>query len=83
MLAGLKTTVTGDTLVSSSAVAKAVEGQPLRGPTVPEPVVFCSMDPPSLSQVKDFERGLENLCREDPSLRVSQGDVIHNMCPHR
>jgi len=71
VIAGLKVSVTGDTLVSSQSVAKNWTGK-LVGPTVPEPVVFCSVDPPSLSKMKQFQLGLTNLSREDPSLRVRE-----------
>ena len=36
----------------------------------PEPVFFCSVEPPSLSQQRQLEIALSNLEREDPSLRV-------------
>jgi len=57
--------------VASHTVAKNWTGK-LVGPTVPEPVVFCSVDPPSLSKMKQFQLGLTNLSREDPSLRVRE-----------
>ena len=44
----------------------------LASPHVPEPVFFCSVEPPSLSQQKQFELALACLAREDPSLRVRQ-----------
>lgn len=42
------------------------------GLTVPEPVFFCSIEPPSLSAHSVLEQALVQLQREDPSLRVSQ-----------
>ena len=48
---------------SSSAV--------LAGPLVPEPVFFCSVEPPSLAAQKQFDLALAALAREDPSLRVT------------
>jgi hypothetical protein len=44
----------------------------LASPHVPEPVFFCSVEAPSLSQQKQFELALACLAREDPSLRVKQ-----------
>ncbi|VEN49354.1 unnamed protein product [Callosobruchus maculatus] len=41
------------------------------GVTPPEPVFFCSIEPPSLSQQTALEHALHELQREDPSLRVS------------
>lgn len=43
------------------------------GVTVPEPVFFCSIEPPSLGAQSSLEQALIELQREDPSLRV-----IHN-----
>ena len=37
---------------------------------IPEPVFFCSIEPPSMGKQKELERALERLEREDPSLRV-------------
>lgn len=39
--------------------------------TIPEPVFFCSVEPPSLSYQNALEKALKELQREDPSLRVS------------
>ena len=41
------------------------------GGQVPEPVFFCSIDPPSLSSQTALEVALSELQREDPSLRVT------------
>lgn len=38
----------------------------------PEPVFFCSIEPPSLSAQSALEQALIELQREDASLRVSQ-----------
>ncbi|RZC34417.1 ribosome-releasing factor 2, mitochondrial, partial [Asbolus verrucosus] len=40
------------------------------GPQVPEPVFFCSIEPPSLAYQTALEQALNELQREDPSLRV-------------
>jgi len=70
VLSGLKETVTGDTLTLSASDAKSI----LPGPSVPNPVVYCSMEPPSLSLENQFNRGLAALAREDPSLQVKKDE---------
>lgn len=39
--------------------------------TVPEPVFFCSIEPPSLAYQTALDQALADLQREDPSLRVT------------
>lgn len=41
------------------------------GRTVPEPVFFCSIEPPSISYQSALDTALNELQREDPSLRVT------------
>lgn len=41
------------------------------GPQIPEPVFFCSIEPPSLAYQNALEQALNELQREDPSLRVT------------
>lgn len=41
------------------------------GRSVPEPVFFCSIEPPSLAYQTALENALIELQREDPSLRVT------------
>eukprot|EP00095_Tigriopus_kingsejongensis_P002121 maker-scaffold447_size167621-snap-gene-0.48 protein:Tk02121 transcript:maker-scaffold447_size167621-snap-gene-0.48-mRNA-1 annotation:"ribosome-releasing factor mitochondrial-like" len=83
VIAGLKETFTGDTLVPSASQAKAVvqawEAEPgdLPSPylseiTIPDPVFFCSVEPESMRGQLTLDRALTNLVREDPSLHVSQ-----------
>ncbi|KAJ8028865.1 Ribosome-releasing factor 2, mitochondrial [Holothuria leucospilota] len=83
---GLKKTVTGDTLVASQPAFKLAtkaysQGQSeqkkdtpslplLEGVTVPQPVFFCTIEPPSQAFQDDLDKALENLQREDPSLHV-------------
>ncbi|KAJ3605275.1 hypothetical protein NHX12_027325 [Muraenolepis orangiensis] len=80
---GLKQTVTGDTIVSSKASAAAAArranrdqgletkaGVILSGVEVPEPVFFCSIEPPTMAKQADLENALDCLQREDPSLKV-------------
>ncbi|KAM9735718.1 ribosome-releasing factor 2, mitochondrial isoform 2-T2 [Menidia menidia] len=80
---GLKQTVTGDTIVSSKASAAAAarraqnEGGTekntsiiLSGVEVPDPVFFCTIEPPTMAKQADLENALNCLQREDPSLKV-------------
>lgn len=39
-------------------------------PQIPDPVFFCSIEPPSMVQQQPLETALEQLHREDPSLRI-------------
>ncbi|KAK0088909.1 hypothetical protein PV325_010230 [Microctonus aethiopoides] len=84
-LAGLKWTVSGDLLtVNQSAASRAKivyekrkklkinESENLfASGTIPEPVFFCSIEPPSLSSQSALDTALQELAREDPSLRVT------------
>jgi len=77
VLSGLKLATTGDTILDPTLKPKKndednIEDSLLIAPVVPEPVFFCSVEPPSLSAQKQFDYALECLSREDPSLRVSQ-----------
>ena len=82
VVSGLKDTFTGDTLAASQTAASAARKRAggadgsaaLLGVPVPEPVFFCSVEPPSLSKAKALEEALERLQREDPSLRVTQNE---------
>ncbi|XP_072530120.1 ribosome-releasing factor 2, mitochondrial [Salminus brasiliensis] len=42
----------------------------LAGVEVPEPVFFCSIEPPTMSKQADLDHALNCLQREDPSLKV-------------
>uniref|UniRef100_A0A9J8ARL0 GTP dependent ribosome recycling factor mitochondrial 2 n=2 Tax=Cyprinus carpio TaxID=7962 RepID=A0A9J8ARL0_CYPCA len=42
----------------------------LAGVEVPEPVFFCSIEPPTLAKLADLEHAFNCLQREDPSLKV-------------
>ncbi|KAK9975097.1 hypothetical protein ABG768_023156 [Culter alburnus] len=42
----------------------------LAGVEVPEPVFFCSIEPPTMAKQADLEHALNCLQREDPSLKV-------------
>jgi elongation factor G len=78
VVSGLRETITGDTLVSSSSYAKAHPELQQAGVEVPDPVFFCTIEPPSMSKQKQLELALNNLAREDPSLRVIISDEAAN-----
>ncbi|XP_068241002.1 ribosome-releasing factor 2, mitochondrial [Palaemon carinicauda] len=80
VVTGLKGTRTGDTLVASQSLAKSVQKASLKSKTevpllmglqIPDPVFFCSIEAPSLSQSKHLEEALDQLQKEDPSLKVT------------
>lgn len=87
VLSGL-TCITGDTLVNDPEdVKKAklnyISDNPgtseddvpvLAGPKVPDPVFFCTIEPPSSSKEKPLDIALKCLQREDPSLKVVPND---------
>lgn len=53
----------------------------LAGILVPEPVFFCSIEPPSLAAQKALDNALSCLTREDPSLMVIKCNCfIHINC---
>ncbi|KAF9891004.1 Ribosome-releasing factor 2, mitochondrial [Aspergillus nanangensis] len=75
VVAGLKHTRTGDTLVTYTG-NKASPPEPLntlqlRPIAVPPPVFFASVEPHSLSEEKRLQECLAMLLREDPSLHVT------------
>ncbi|XP_068784948.1 ribosome-releasing factor 2, mitochondrial-like isoform X2 [Struthio camelus] len=47
-----------------------VESLLLAGVEVPEPVFFCTIEPPSVAKQPDLDNALSCLQREDPSLKV-------------
>ncbi|XP_071453896.1 ribosome-releasing factor 2, mitochondrial isoform X1 [Hetaerina americana] len=86
VISGLKDTITGDMITSSSAVANAAKSYLIQvtgmdaetlekkfgqSSYVPDPVFFCSVEPASQAYEKSLERALNELVREDPSLKVS------------
>ncbi|KAL0270250.1 UNVERIFIED_CONTAM: hypothetical protein PYX00_007722 [Menopon gallinae] len=84
---GLQATRVGDLVTSSSAVLndakKLLESKRnvkinedlndvfAVGALIPDPVFFCSIEPPSSIYQKDLDRALAQLAHEDPSLRVN------------
>ncbi|CAG0887056.1 unnamed protein product [Cyprideis torosa] len=89
VVSGVKDVLTGDTICQSASVASIAakragksatekdkgnaKGQ-LVGLETPNPVFFCSIEPPSLSSQKDLDFALERLQREDPSLMVKSDE---------
>lgn len=86
-LTGLKYTFTGDLLTNSATSASRAKKQMesktshgteeieklfSAGTNVPDPVFFCTIEPPSLTYVTPLELALQELEKQDPSLRVSQ-----------
>ncbi|KAM6110057.1 LOW QUALITY PROTEIN: ribosome-releasing factor 2, mitochondrial [Phoenicopterus ruber ruber] len=47
-----------------------VESLLLAGVEVPDPVFFCTIEPPSMARQQDLDNALSCLQREDPSLKV-------------
>ncbi|KAI1377516.1 P-loop containing nucleoside triphosphate hydrolase protein [Hypoxylon crocopeplum] len=76
-IAGLKVARTGDTLLTFSS-GKAPQTDlatiQVRPPEIPPAVAFIVLDAYSLTGAKALEEALENLSREDPSLRWSQDE---------
>lgn len=83
-VAGLKNTVTGDLVTTSASTANRAKQAMLKqdqpdyvndffasGVKLLDPVFFCSIEPPSLLAQSALEVALQELQREDPSLRVS------------
>ncbi|XP_025159248.1 ribosome-releasing factor 2, mitochondrial isoform X1 [Harpegnathos saltator] len=85
-VAGLKNTVTGDLVTISANIANRAKQAMLKensdhtedvnnffasGMKLLDPVFFCSIEPPSLSAQTPLEIALQELQREDPSLRVN------------
>uniref|UniRef100_A0A670Y2S5 Ribosome-releasing factor 2, mitochondrial n=1 Tax=Pseudonaja textilis TaxID=8673 RepID=A0A670Y2S5_PSETE len=60
----------GRNVESARGQAKEVQNLLLAGIEVPEPVFFCTIEPPSMAKQPDLEHALICLQREDPSLKV-------------
>lgn len=87
---GLKYTVVGDLVTTNASTASAAHKKllKLKGPDnssdindlfgirakIPDPVFFCSVEPPSKSYQLALEQALQELQREDPSIRVTQNE---------
>ncbi|KFM72544.1 Ribosome-releasing factor 2, mitochondrial, partial [Stegodyphus mimosarum] len=75
VVTGLKRTVTGD-LLFSSASAAAATGSEIPCIQIPDPVFFCSIEPPSVGMQKQLDFALHCLEREDPTFRVEVDETI-------
>ncbi|KAI0489908.1 P-loop containing nucleoside triphosphate hydrolase protein [Xylaria cf. heliscus] len=76
-LTGLKTARTGDTLMvmsSNKAPPEELAHVQVRPPEIPPAVAFIVLDAYSPTGAKSLETALENLSREDPSLRWSKDE---------
>ncbi|KAL8203728.1 UNVERIFIED_CONTAM: G elongation factor, mitochondrial 2 [Gekko kuhli] len=55
---------------SDCGQTRGVENLLLAGVEIPEPVFFCTIEPPSMARQPDLDNALACLQREDPSLKV-------------
>ncbi|KAG8130985.1 hypothetical protein E2320_017607, partial [Naja naja] len=60
----------GRNVESARGQAKEVQNLLLAGIEVPEPVFFCTIEPPSMTKQPDLDNALICLQREDPSLKI-------------
>jgi elongation factor G len=70
VIVGLKDTRTGDTLVQSNDNAAIKSGLQLNNIDIPSPAFFSAVEPASVSEEEAVQNALNNLVREDPSLKV-------------
>ncbi|KAI8351183.1 P-loop containing nucleoside triphosphate hydrolase protein [Blakeslea trispora] len=70
VIVGLKDTRTGDTLVQSNDTQAIKKGLQLGSIDVPSPAFFSAVEPASVSEEEAVNNALQNLVREDPSIRV-------------
>ena len=80
VISGLKESATGDILLSANNINIAdlendseEDGVFINFPYlhIPDPVIYATIEPGSMSQLKKLEFALANIEREDPSLRVN------------
>ncbi|ORY86407.1 P-loop containing nucleoside triphosphate hydrolase protein [Protomyces lactucae-debilis] len=71
VILGLKDTRTGDTLVSTKDSKTDFHLQPI---DVPPPVFMATLEATTASETKALTAALDNLLREDPSLRVTHDE---------
>ncbi|KAI9860515.1 MAG: Ribosome-releasing factor 2, mitochondrial [Vezdaea acicularis] len=80
VIAGLKATRTGDTLISVPGLTSnktppaPLDSLQLKPIDVPPPVFFASIEPHSLAEEKNVHENLLLLLREDPSLHLTVDD---------
>ena len=81
VISGLKESGTGDILLSDNISQNTSSEEKDNGDEsvnfpylhIPDPVIYASVEPGSMSHQKKLEQALHNLAREDPSLRVNFG----------
>lgn len=83
---GLKTTKTGDILVTSLTSLRSAQKKLNKNsdeeeavfslePKIPDAVYFCSIEPPSIGFQQALDNALIQIQREDPSLRVKYDET--------
>lgn len=71
VISGLNNAVTGDTLLDASVFDKKIKDYfHFKEIGIPEPVFYCSVEPPNLGSKSRFEKALSEIVVEDPSFRV-------------
>lgn len=84
VVSGLKDVFTGDLLFSSASVANTVKSALKKNKEnyenfsidVPNPVFFCTIEPPSVGFQKRLDSALLCLQREDPTFRVEFDEAL-------
>ncbi|NXU62198.1 RRF2M factor, partial [Horornis vulcanius] len=67
---GLKQVMKNTDIVKELRSVSDVDSLLLAGVEIPEPVFFCTIEPPSMAKQQDLDNALSCLQREDPSLKV-------------
>ena len=86
VISGLKESATGDILLSANKLLQNKDSEMSDEDEgfadfpylhIPDPVIYATIEPASMSHQKKLEYALANLTREDPSLRVSYSGNNH------
>uniref|UniRef100_A0A914C408 Tr-type G domain-containing protein n=1 Tax=Acrobeloides nanus TaxID=290746 RepID=A0A914C408_9BILA len=85
VVSGLKDTITGDTLINNLTSKgekfrlkdEEYENYKLEGIETPDPVFFCSVEPPNLASLNRMQKALAELSIEDPSLRIREDNELN------
>ncbi|KAI6229792.1 Tr-type G domain-containing protein [Aphelenchoides fujianensis] len=70
VVSGLSKAVTGDTILDTKFANSAEEALHLDGIDLPEPVFYCSVEPPNAGAGARMDKALAEIAVEDPSFRV-------------
>ncbi|KAI6186666.1 Tr-type G domain-containing protein [Aphelenchoides besseyi] len=70
VVSGLVDAVTGDTILNARYAEKSDEAWHLDGIDVPDPVFYCSIEPPNVGAAVRMDKALAEIVKEDPSFRV-------------